>query len=115
MRMPSRYVTRSLGHATERVPGLRRIPIVKLVAAAELALIAHDHLIRLSPRERRRLIELVRIGHGRRSRLTDDEREELEDLIFKLQTRSFFGDAVDRMSPVPLPRRILYGPKSKRR
>lgn len=102
-------VTHTLGHAIERVPGLRRIPVVKLLSAAEIALLARDHLGRLTPGERRRLVALVRIGRGRRSRLSPREREDLEVLLVKLAPRQLMGDAVDRLSPVPLPRRLLYG------
>jgi hypothetical protein len=104
----------TLGKASERVPGLRRIPVVKVLAAAELAMVARDHVARLSPSERRRLVALVRVGRGRRSRLTDDEREELEGLLAKLQPRLLVGEAIDRLSPVPLPRRLVFGPKNRR-
>lgn len=107
--MPSGRVTHSLGKATERIPGLRRVPVVKLLAAAEVAVLARDHLMRLTPAERRRLVTLVRIGRGRRSRLTGRERRELEDLLSKLDARTLLGEAVDRLSPVPLPRRLVYG------
>jgi hypothetical protein len=83
--------------------------VVKLLAMAEITLLAHDHLVRLSPAERRRLVALVRIGRGRRRRLTAREREELEGLLVKLGPRELLGDAADRLSPVPLPRRLLYG------
>jgi hypothetical protein len=107
--VPSGIVTHTLGRATERVPGLRRIPVVKLLSVAEIALLTRDHVSRLSGSERRRLVGLVRVGRGRRSRLTDAERDELEGLLAKLGPRELFGDAVDRLSPVPLPRRVLYG------
>jgi hypothetical protein len=103
-----------LGKASERVPGLRHIPVVKLLAAAELALLARDHLGRLSSPERRRLLVLVRVGRGRRSRLTDDERDELMGLLARLQPRLLVGEAIDRLSPVPLPRRLVFGPKNRR-
>jgi hypothetical protein len=88
--------------------------MLKLLAAAEVAMLARDHMLRLTPPERRRLIALVRIGRGGRSRLTDAERDELERLLDKLQGRRLLGHAVDRLSPVPLPRRIVYGPKNRR-
>lgn len=109
MGVPSGFVTHSLGHVTGRVPGLRRIPVVKLLAAAEVALLARDHLKRLTPAERRRLVTLVRTGRGRRSRLTAGQRRELEGLLGKLEPRVLVGEAVDRLSPVPLPRRLVYG------
>lgn len=107
--MASGSVTKTLGVVTRRVPGLRRIPVVVLVSAAEVALIARNHLMLLTPDERRRLLVLVRIGRGRRSRLTNSQRRELEALLGKLEARSLFGDAVMRLSPVRLPRRMLYG------
>lgn len=103
-----------LGKASDKVPGLRRLPVLKLLSAAEIALLAHDHVTRLSPTERRRLVVLVRVGHGRRSRLTGAERDELEGLLAKLQPRLLMGEAVNRLSPVPLPRRLVFGPKNRR-
>ena len=105
----SGIVIRGLGKATERVPGLRRVPVVKLLSAAEVALLAHDHVARLTPAERRRLVTLVRTGRGRRSRLTAKEQDELMALVSTLAPRELLGDAVDRLSPVPLPRRLVYG------
>lgn len=104
----------TIGKAAGRVPGLRRLPVLKMLAAAEVALLARDHMMRLSPPERRRLISLVRIGRGRPSRLTGAERDDLEQLLEKLEARMLMGHAVDRLSPVPLPRRIVYGPKNRR-
>jgi len=112
-RVPSGLFNMTLGKASERVPGLRRIPVVKLLMAAEVALMARDHVARLNPRERRRLVVLVRVGRGRRSRLTAAERVELEALLAKLQPRLLVGEAVNRLSPVPLPRRLVFGPKNR--
>jgi hypothetical protein len=108
-----RLLNMTLGKASEKVPGLRRIPVVKLLSAAELALLARDHVARLSPGERRRLVVLVRVGRGRRSRLTSAERDELADLVAKLQPRLLMGEAINRLSPVPLPRRLVFGPKKR--
>jgi tellurite resistance protein len=85
-----------------RVPGLKRLPVVKLLAVAELALIARKHLQHLDGTERRRLAQLVRRGH----QLTAAEREELRRLVAKLETRALAGSAVERLSPVRLPRRL---------
>jgi len=104
----------TIGKAAGRVPGLRRVPVMKLLAAAELALLTRDHVQRLTPGERRRLITLVRVGRGRRSRLTSTERGELEHLLGKFEARLLMGHAVDRLSPLPLPRRLVYGPKNRR-
>lgn len=107
--MPRGILTHALGRAAGHVPGLRRIPAFKLLSAAEVALLARDHVARLTPGERRRLVTLVRIGRGQPSRLTPAEREELEQLLVTLAPRELVGDTVDRLSPVPLPRRLLYG------
>jgi hypothetical protein len=102
-------ITRTLGRTAERVPGFRRIPVVKLLSAAEIVMLAREHMQRLTAAERRRLLVLVRVGRGRRSRLTESERGELEALLAKVQPRLLVGEAVDKLSPVPLPRRLVYG------
>jgi hypothetical protein len=90
---------------------LRRLPVLKVLAAAEIALLAHDHVKKLDREERRRLVALIRIGRGRRRNLSDDERAELETLIAKIEPRLLAGHAVDKLSPVPIPRRLVYGPR----
>jgi hypothetical protein len=84
--------------------------VLKLLAAAEIALLLRDHLMRLNRQERRRLVELVRIGRGRPSNLSNAEREELAALIAKVEPRLLAGQAVEKLSPLPLPKRLLYGP-----
>jgi hypothetical protein len=103
----------TLSKAAARVPGLRRIPVLRLLSLAEVALLAREHLARLTPRERRRLVVLVRVGRGRSSRLTAAERDELEGLLAKLQPRLLVGEAIGRLSPLPLPRRLVFGPKNR--
>jgi hypothetical protein len=94
-----------------KIPGLKRLPVMKLIAIAEIALLAHSHAAKLSTDERRRLIALVRKGRGRRSRLSDEERDELGRLVAKAEPRLFAGAVVDKLSPVPLPRRLVRGPR----
>lgn len=113
--MPPGYVTKSVAAAARHVPGVKRIPVLKLLAAAELALLTHDHVRRLDRDERHRLIELIRIGKGRRRNLTDDQREELAALIAIMEPRLLAGHAVDKLSPLPLPRRLVYGSSRRRR
>jgi hypothetical protein len=96
-----------------RIPGLKRVPVLKLLAAAEIALLARDHLMRLNPQERRRLVELVRIGRGRRRNLSDVEQEELAALIARLEPRLLAGHAVEKLSPLPLPKRLVYGARRR--
>ncbi len=109
--MPIAFITRSLGRAAGRVPGIRHVPVLKLIVAAEIAMMAHDHITKLTRFERRRLFELIRIGRGRRRNLTDEEREELAALIAKMEPRLLIGLALDKMSPVHLPRRVVQGPR----
>jgi hypothetical protein len=100
-----------LRHVIARAPGLRRLPVLKVLAVAEIALLAHDHVTRLDREERRRLVELVRRGHGRPSHLSDAEREELDALVAKAEPRLFAGLVADKLSPIPLPKRIVHGPR----
>lgn len=78
----------------------RRLPIFRLLALAEVALLARRHLAYLDPHERRRLAELVRRGR----RLTPEERAELRALAGKLEPRAFATDAAAKLSPVGFPR-----------
>lgn len=100
---------RTMLRAAGRVPGLRRLPVMKLLAIAEIALLARDHVSKLEPAERRRLIELLRLGRGRTSTLSPAEREELAGLVAKAEPRLFAGLAADKLSPVPLPHRFVHG------
>ena len=93
----------ALAGATRRIPGLRRIPVLKLLAIAEVAMLAREHVVKLDRHERRRLFELVRLGRGRSRNLTPREREELASLVAKAEPRLFVGAAADRLSPVPIP------------
>jgi hypothetical protein len=100
-------------HGASQVPGLKRVPMLKLLAIGEIALAARAHAVRLDGDERRRLIRLVRAGRGRPSRLHDAERAELRELVAKAEPRLFAGTVADALSPVPLPRRVVHGPRRK--
>jgi hypothetical protein len=92
-----------------RIPGLKWIPVMKLVAAGEVALLARSHVMKLTGEERRRLVALVRKGRGRRTPLSLEEREELSRLVAKAEPRLFAGLVAQKFSPVPLPRRLVRG------
>lgn len=79
----------------------RRLPFLRVLALAEIAMLARRHLQALEPGERRRLTELVR--HGRR--LSPAEREELRALVARLEPRAFAFAAADKFSPVAIPGR----------
>jgi hypothetical protein len=113
--MAGKLTNQAIASASKRVLGLRAIPLARLLAAAEIALLAHDHIAQLEPHERRRIVALVRKGHGRPRNLTEAERDELAHLVAKAQPRLFVGHAAQRFSPVPLPRRIVEGPRRRRR
>ena len=105
---------RLLAHGAARIPGLKRIPIFKLLAIAEIAVLARAHITRLTPCERRRLLQLVQTSRGRTGNLTEAERQELAELVNKMEPRMFAGAAADHLSPIPLPRRFTQGPKRER-
>lgn len=87
----------------------KAIPLAKLLAAGQVLILARRHWHRLEPDERRRLIALVRQGHGRRSNLSAGDRAELARLIAKADPRLFASLVVQRFSPVPLPSRLIRG------
>ena len=93
-----------------RLPLVKRLPVFRLLAIAEIALLAKDHMGRLEPAERRRLVELVRTGRGRARNLQPAEREELAKLVARVDPRRFGWLAADKLSPVPLPKRLVEEP-----
>ena len=103
--------TSLLGQTAGKVPGLKRIPIAKLLVIGELALLARTHVERLNPEERRRFLALMGRARGRRRNMSDRERSEFAALTAKLEPRLFAGLVADRFSPVPLPRRVVEGKK----
>jgi len=90
------------------------VPIARLLVVAEIALLARRHLTRLDRAERRRLLALLARTRGRPAALTGPERRELTMLLARLEPRLFFGLAVKRISPVPVPKRLLYGRRDSR-
>jgi hypothetical protein len=102
-------VARVIAHA----PGLRRLPVLRLLAVAEIAMLTRDHVQRLTPAERHRAVELIRRGRGRPRNLGPTEREELTTLVAKMDARGLAGEAADAISPVGLPDRIKYGPRRR--
>ena len=98
-------VRHGLPKAAARIPGLKRVPLVRLLTIGELATVARRHLQHLDKDERRRLATLLRRG----PRLSPAERDELRGLLSELDMRAFAGSAVQRLSPVPLPKRLTGG------
>ena len=66
-RVAGNVTHKAIAGVASRIPGLRRLPVFKLLAIGEVALLARSHIRRLDPDERRRLVELLRKGRGRRT------------------------------------------------
>ena len=88
---------------------VRHIPLFKLIAILQLALLARRHLGALTSADRRRAAQLIR--HSRH--LTPAERHELIGLASKLEPRAFAVAAADHVSPFPLPKKLLSGRGSR--
>ena len=112
--MPGRLSTEAIGRIARRHPRLRRLPATTLIEIGEIVLLARDHLQKLEPHERRRVVALMRIGRGRPRNLTRAQRDELTGLVAKAEPRLFFGLAADKLSPVPLPKRLVFGGRRSR-
>ena len=82
-----------------------------VIEAAEVVLLARQHILKLEPGERHRVFELLRKTHGRPRNLTQRERDELAALATKAEPRLFVGLVAKKLSPVPLPKRLLFGSK----
>jgi len=86
-------------------------PIVGALLAVEVAAMAWTHFAKLNGAQRRRLIALLRQSRGRPRSLSPSEQEELGALFATLEPRLFLGSAARRLSPVPVPKRLLFGPR----
>jgi hypothetical protein len=69
-----------------------------LLAIAEVAVVIKDHIERLSPSERRRLVEIVRTSKGRPSNLSDGERAELRKLIEQIEPQELGRNVLRRFA-----------------
>ena len=85
------------------------VPVARLLLVAEVALLAQRHASKLDATQRRRLLTLLIRARGRPRSLSPAERLEFMGLVAKLEPRYFLGTAVRRLSPVPMPKRLLYG------
>jgi hypothetical protein len=85
------------------------VPVARLLLVAEMALLAQRHLGRLDAAQRRRLFTLLVRARGRPRSLPAGERREFLHLVARLEPRLLLGTAIKRLSPLPLPKRLLYG------
>ena len=81
--------------------------MARLIAAAQVVMLARRHWLLLEPHERRRMITLVRVAGLRRGRLTPGERLELVRLVAKADPKLFAGLVAQKFSPVPFPKRMV--------
>lgn len=87
----------------------------RVLAAAELIALARQHVGRLEPHERQRVLELLRATRGRPGNLSERQRRELSALIAKVEPRLFVSEAIEKVTGVPLPRRGREHPRTPRR
>jgi len=76
-------------------------------------MIVWRHGALLRPAERRRLAQLLVLSLVRFGRLSRSEHRELRALVVKLRLRLMFVAAAKRVSPIPLPDRLLAGPAGR--
>jgi hypothetical protein len=101
--------------AISPIKRLRRgLPLGSLLLVGEVGLLAGRHVARLDRPQRQRLVALARKSKGRLSDLSDSERDELASLLANLEPRLFVGSTLRKLSPVPIPKRLLYGPRGSR-
>jgi hypothetical protein len=92
-----------------RVPGLKKLPMLEIILAGQVLLLAREHFERLSPRERHRIIVLLKSCNGRVAQLSERDRAELGDLIRKVEPRLFAESALRTLSPLPVPNSAVRG------
>jgi hypothetical protein len=90
------------------------LPMARVLAAAEILSLARRHWLLLEPADRRRLFALIRATRGRSRNLTASEKLELARIVAKADPRLFAGLVAQRFSPVPLPGRVVRGPRRRR-
>lgn len=105
-------ISQAVGSVAERVPGLRRVPVMRLLLLGEVALLLKNHIERLTPAERRRLVVLMRNTKGMPGRLSAAERAELERIIAKAEPMLFASTAAQKFSPFNFPGNSKRGDSS---
>jgi tellurite resistance protein len=74
-----------------------------LLAAAEVVVAVRNHVTdRLSPKERQRMLEIVRSSKGRPSNVSDRERKELRALLGKVEP----GELAKKVAASPFAGRV---------
>ena len=73
----------------------KRIPFLKLMALAQIGILAHQHYKRLNATERKRLLEIMRHPRG----MSAGDRSELKGLVAKMEPGAFAGTAARHATP----------------
>jgi hypothetical protein len=94
-----------------RAPGLKRIPILRLLAIADIYRLARNHANKLTQEERQRVFDLLKKTKGQTGNLTKAEQDELKALVLKAEPRLLVGESANMISPIPIPKRIRQGKK----
>jgi tellurite resistance protein len=77
-----------------------------LLAAGEVVMAVKNHVTdRLTPKERNRIVEIVRSSKGRPSNLSNRERAELQAMLIKVEPR----ELVKKVATSPLSSRFGWG------
>ncbi len=97
---PSPLMNVAVARAAERLPVLKRLPLARLGIVAEVAILAKEHLDLLTPKERRRLLILLRDARLWPANLSDKDRREFERIVAKLDPKAFAARAVAKFSPL---------------
>jgi hypothetical protein len=82
---------------------LRLIPFYRVLALGQTVLRARRHWRGLEPNDRRRLRELVMRGRN----MTPAERDEMRQILAKLEPRAFALATANAFSPVRMPRWLV--------
>ena len=106
MEMLSPIYNLALARAAKRLPLVKRLPLARIVIAAELAMLAKTHYERLSQPERRRLVILLKDATGQPRNMSDRDHNEFERLVAKLEPSLFARAAVEKFSPTGTGKRI---------
>lgn len=79
--------------AATRIPGVRRLPMLQLLLAGQILLLAKQHLELLDAQDRHRLLEITKSCHGDPRKLSTADRQELQILLNKVEPKLFMRTA----------------------
>jgi hypothetical protein len=97
----------AIARISRQVPGLRRVPVLQILLLVQIGLLVREHIERLTPRERRRIVILFRDARGWPPNLPPSQRDEIERLFQKTEPR-LLADAVAEMAaPFRLAERLI--------